>query len=234
MALEERKKELLNAIINEYIKTAKAVGSNLIVDKYKFNLSPATIRNEMTELEQEGYLTHRYTSSGRIPTERGYQFYIQNFLEEKELNQKDKTLLKKSSQEIKEAHIALKNLAKTLASLSQEAVLIGFTPQDVYYTGLTNIFNQPEFSEIGLIHHLSAVVDHLDETMEDIFDEVGKEIQILIGKENPFGKDCSAILAKYYLSSQKEGLLGILGPMRMDYCNNQALVKYTQSLISNL
>lgn len=234
MTLNERKKTLLDAIIKEHVRTAKAVASNLLVNKYKFGLSPATIRNEMMALENEGYLTHLHTSAGRIPTEKGYRFYIENFLKEEELAPRKKAVLKESSKKIKDANVAIKNLAKAVASLSQEAVLIGFAPQDVYYTGITNVFKQPEFAEINLIYNLSEVVDHLDEAVEEIFYRIGKDVQILIGRDNPFGRECSTILTKYHLPSKEEGLLGILGPMRMDYNSNQALIRYTKELISNL
>ena len=234
MSLDERKQTLLEAVVKEHIRTAKAVGSSHLVEKYRFHLSPATIRHEMMDLENEGYLTHRHTSAGRIPTEKGYRFFIDNLLEEKELNLQHKAVLQKTYKDTKDSLIRIKNLAKMVAHLSHEAVLIGFAPQDVYYTGLTNVFRQPEFSQIDLVYSLSEVVDHLDEAMEEIFNEVTPEIKILVGKENPFGRGCSVILTKYSHYRVGEGLLGILGPMRMDYNNNQALVKYTQELISNI
>jgi heat-inducible transcriptional repressor len=234
MALSERQEKLLDTIIKEHIRTAKAIGSSLLVEKHKFGLSPATIRNEMMALEKEGYLVQPHTSAGRVPSEKGYRFYIDNFLAEKELANQHKDLLKKSSKEVKEINLALKSMAKMMAQISDGAVVIGFEPQNVYYTGITNIFRQPEFSEIGLIYNLSEIVDHLDEALEDVFHEISQDVHILIGQDNPFGADCSAILTKYQHTKEGEGLFGILGPMRMDYNNNQALLKYTQELISNL
>lgn len=234
MALNDRKKALFGAIVKEYIKTARAVGSEFLASKYHLDRSSATIRNEMMELEKQGFLTHPFTSAGRIPTEKGYRFYIENFLEDKDLSSQDKVELSKAIKQVKDLDtIILKNLAKAIAELSREAVFVGFGPQDVYYTGLTNVFRQPEFSEREVIYDLSEVVDHLDEAVNDIFDEINYQIRFLIGKKNPFGKECSAILTKYHLAS-KDGLLGILGPMRMDYQNNQTLLKYTQELISNI
>lgn len=234
MALSTRQEKLLDTIIKEHIRTARAVGSSLLVEKYKFGFSTATIRNEMMELENEGYLTHLHTSAGRIPTEKGYRFYTDNFLSDKELGAQHKDFIQKSSKEAKEVHLSLKNIAKAVAQISNEAVLVGFEPQNVYYTGITNIFRQPEFSEIGLIYNISEVVDHLDEALGDIFNKISQDVHILIGRDNPFGADCSVILTRYRHSNEGEGLFGILGPMRMDYHNNQALLKYAQELISNL
>lgn len=233
MTIDDRKKALLGAIIRQHIKTASPVGSSLMVDKGGFDLSPATIRNEMMNLEKEGYLTHPHTSAGRIPTEKGYRFFIDNFVEDKDLNDKHKNQLKEMSKAEKEHLMAVKQVAKEVATLSNGAVVVGFAPRNIYYTGLTNVFKQPEFAELDLIYNLSEVVDHLDEAVEGIFDDITTNIHILLGKENPFGRDCSTVLTKYQ-RDKEEGLVAILGPMRMDYANNRALVKYTRELITNL
>ncbi|MFH1534703.1 MAG: heat-inducible transcription repressor HrcA, partial [Patescibacteria group bacterium] len=97
MVINDRKKALLEAIITQHIKTASPVGSKLLVGRGGFKLSPATIRNEMVDLEKEGYLTHPHTSAGRIPTEKGYRFYIDNFVKDEDLNDKHKNQLKQMS-----------------------------------------------------------------------------------------------------------------------------------------
>ncbi|MFH1369309.1 MAG: heat-inducible transcriptional repressor HrcA [Elusimicrobiota bacterium] len=79
--LEDRKKKILQAVIHHYIKTAKPVGSNILTEEYKFDLSPATIRNFMAELENDGYLTHPHTSAGRVPTDKGYRSYVDSLIE---------------------------------------------------------------------------------------------------------------------------------------------------------
>lgn len=73
---EKRKRKILQAAVHHYIKTGVPAGSKVLVDNYGFNLSPATVRNILSELESEGYLTHLHTSSGRIPTDKGYRTYV--------------------------------------------------------------------------------------------------------------------------------------------------------------
>lgn len=73
--ISERKKRLLEIIIKEYLKTASPVPSGLLVEKYKLDISPATVRNEMMELENEGYIYQPHTSAGRIPTEAAYKLF---------------------------------------------------------------------------------------------------------------------------------------------------------------
>ena len=84
--LNERKKRVLQAIVEEYINTAEPVSSGTILDKYNLNCSSATIRNDMAELEQMGYLEQPYTSSGRIPSAKGYRFYVDELLNDEKIN----------------------------------------------------------------------------------------------------------------------------------------------------
>ena len=84
--LDERKKRILQAIVDEYINTAEPVSSGAIVQKYGLDCSSATIRNEMVELEKGGYLDKPHTSSGRIPSAQGYRFYVDELLKEDDIS----------------------------------------------------------------------------------------------------------------------------------------------------
>jgi len=83
--LSERKQKILQILIHHYISTAQPVGSKTVAENYRLGLSPATIRNCLAELEEEGYLTHPYTSAGRIPTDKGYRLYVDNLIEAQRL-----------------------------------------------------------------------------------------------------------------------------------------------------
>src|SRR3989304_4060342 len=81
----ERKERILAVTVDQYIQTVSPVSSAFIADECGFDLSSATIRNELAELEEEGYLTHPHTSAGRVPTERGYRYFVESLMEEFEL-----------------------------------------------------------------------------------------------------------------------------------------------------
>ncbi len=83
MDIDERKRKILNNLISEYIKTGKPVGSSNIVRKYGLGVSSATVRNEMSELEKLGYISQPHTSAGRVPTSKGYRFFVENVLKNK-------------------------------------------------------------------------------------------------------------------------------------------------------
>ncbi len=84
--LDDRKKQVLQAVIEEYISTAEPVSSGTIVEKYNLGFSSATIRNDMAELEHEGYLEKPHTSAGRIPSVKGYRFYVDELLNDENIS----------------------------------------------------------------------------------------------------------------------------------------------------
>ena len=94
--LTEREGKILYAVINEYIHTAAPIGSQTIVDTYDVGLSPASVRNIMALLEEKGYLVQPHTSAGRVPTERGFRFYVDTYLKKRSLNEKEQEKIRKS------------------------------------------------------------------------------------------------------------------------------------------
>lgn len=95
MEMTERKRMILKAIVNEYILTAEPVGSRTLARRYDFGVSPATIRNEMADLEEANYLEQPHRSAGRIPTDKGYRFYVDSLMEMKAVSKKIKDLINK-------------------------------------------------------------------------------------------------------------------------------------------
>ena len=87
--LNDRKKEILQAIIEEYIETADPVSSKAIVEKYKIDCSSATVRNEMADLEKMGFLDKPHTSAGRVPSAKGYRFYVDELIKEDNISMEE-------------------------------------------------------------------------------------------------------------------------------------------------
>lgn len=227
MDMDKRKELILNTIIKEHFKIGAPVGSGILVDKYNLDISPATVRNEMSALEEEGFIIQPHTSAGRIPTEKAYNFFVGK-LTEKKLLKKDEDLLKKMLANKDE--FGFKQAAKALAQISQSAIFWAFHKNNLYYTGISNLFQQPEFSQGELVRDISYTIDRMDEVISSIFDDIDEGERIMIGSENPFSGVCSVVLAKYK-NKNFTGLFGILGPMRMDYEKNLALVKFVKEQI---
>ncbi|MFO7526261.1 MAG: heat-inducible transcriptional repressor HrcA [Ignavibacteriaceae bacterium] len=94
--LNEREKNILRSIVQQFILTASPVGSRYIVKKYDIGVSPATVRNIMSDLEESGFINHPHTSAGRIPTDKGYRFYVDSLMDISKLNSAEKGMIKKS------------------------------------------------------------------------------------------------------------------------------------------
>lgn len=95
MTLDERKRKILESIVKDYVETAEPVGSRAVVKKYALNLSPATVRNEMADLEDMGFLEQPHTSSGRIPSEIGFRYYVDFIMKKQQLSNEEIELLNK-------------------------------------------------------------------------------------------------------------------------------------------
>ncbi len=139
--LNERKKKILRAVVYNYITTAIPVGSRTVAKKYRLHLSPATIRNCMADLEESGYLTHPHTSAGRIPTDKGYRFYVNSLMERADLSLEEKIRIKKEySHRINRIDQIMEETSQVLSLLS-------------HYTGLVLAPNL----EKSIFHHLELV-----------------------------------------------------------------------------
>jgi len=226
--MRERAQKLFDYTVRNYIKTANPVGSSFLVEKSGLNVSPATIRNELMELEHEGFLYQPHTSAGRVPTEKGYKFWLANFAKEKELGKGKKNNLEKIKVAFKkDKNRLIKEIAKETSELTGSAVIVGFKENEVYYTGISNLFSQPEFKKYELIYSISEVVDGIEEVLPKLFSRVQDKTSILIGNENPFSSECSIIM-----SNIGQGrLFTLLGPIRMDYEENAAVLNYIKELI---
>ena len=122
MQLDERKTKILQAIIRNYLETGEPVGSRTISKYTDLNLSSATIRNEMADLEELGYIVQPHTSAGRSPSDKGYRFYVDSMMEDKEreiVEMKDMLVEKQDKMEV-----LLKQVAKVLAQNTNYATMI--------------------------------------------------------------------------------------------------------------
>lgn len=224
--MDKRQETLMKLAVESYIDTAEPVGSRFLLAESKLDCGEATVRNELRALEEDGYLTHPHTSAGRIPTEKGYRFYLSqiNFdkvnISKKELETL-KTLVRNLSGEEK-----TKAIAKSLAELANVAVVVSFGLDRLYYTGLSNLFSQPEFKALDLVMDVSVMFDRCEECLEDFYDKVSDVPMFYLGSDHPFGTALSVI--SFRLNG---GLVALVGPMRMDYKRNYSLINKIKELL---
>ncbi|PIP67826.1 MAG: heat-inducible transcription repressor HrcA [Candidatus Omnitrophica bacterium CG22_combo_CG10-13_8_21_14_all_43_16] len=127
--IESRQKSILNAIVDSYVDTATPVGSRSIAQRFRNTISPATIRNVMVDLEEMGLIMQPHTSAGRVPTDRGYRFYVDSLLEPKHLTKEEETIINKlihsSGSDIE---YAMQNASKAISIVTNVAGLV-LTPR---------------------------------------------------------------------------------------------------------
>lgn len=223
--MEKRLLDLLRLVTEEYVATANPVGSQYLVERYGMDVSPATIRNWFAELEETGCLAQPHVSGGRIPTERGFCLYVEHFVREKAVSKKDRAALLEASNVPEEDGHRMKQVAKCLAELSGLAVVVGLQRADTFYTGLSQLFSQPEFKNWQHVVDLTGILDHLDDALSKLRVERFPEPRALIGRSCPFGPVCSSVVV-----SVKSNMLGVLGPMRMDYQRATSLITLASEL----
>jgi heat-inducible transcriptional repressor len=226
--IPERKKFLLKTIINEYIETANPVSSGSLVSKYDLDISPATVRNEMMALEEDAFIYQPHTSAGRIPTEKAYRLYLEEILVEKKFKEMNKDDRQKLEAVFNHDEKSYKKTAKLASELSGGTVFWAFHKNDLFYTGISNLFSQPEFKQVDAVCDVSIIIDRLEEIIDEIFEDLEEGEQVLIGSENPFGSFLSTVVLKYR-HDNKTALFGIIGPLRMDYQRNLNIIKYIKN-----
>lgn len=229
MEISQRQEFILNTLIKEYIKTAQPISSGFLVEKYKLDISSATARNEMSELEELGYIYQPHTSAGRIPTAKAYDYYVQNsVLNKKSVSNSFKVL----DQVFSNSEDGFKKTAKAIAEISKNAVFWAFHKNDLYYTGISNLFLQPEFRQSNVVCDVSIIIDRMEEIIAEIFDDLKPGEDIFIGEKNPFGNFLSSVLLKYNYKNHS-AVVGILGPLRMDYDKNLSLIRFLKDKLEN-
>lgn len=224
--MEDRLLQLLQLIVEEYVETAEPVASGQLRARYKLDVSPATIRNWMGELDRDGFLIQPYTSGGRIPTEAGYIAYVESCLKKKPASKREQLVLERAVSQARNPEERLKRLAKALSELSGLASIVGLHAADTFYTGLSQLFAQPEFQNWQRVVSLTEILDHLDETLSDLREETFIVPTVRLGEACTFGSICASILL-----TTETGMIGLLGPIRMDYQHALSLMHSAKELL---
>lgn len=227
--LNDRQEKLLSLVIENYVETAEPVGSKFLVDDSNLEWGEATVRNELRALEKAGYLTHPHTSAGRIPTEKGYRYYIAHLsLDKAKLNTSNRTSLERAFKTDNDFETACKNVAKLAAELSGESIIFSFGMNRVYHTGLSNLIGKPEFGGVEAIN-ISKMFDQCEEYLNEFVDEISDVPRFFIGSEQPFGESVS--LTASLAGRDNDAMFIVLSPNRTNYRRNFALLKTIREIL---
>jgi len=230
--LTSRQAKILAAIVKEYSANPEPVGSKVLERRYRFGFSPATIRNEMKALETAGLIMHPHTSAGRIPTDEGYRYFINQLMRHVELSRREQVRLEQEVRKLQKQHYELgRSITRLLAENSQSAAF-ALLPEASSSAGFSNIVD----SGIGQenLKSVAKFLDDLDANSKVLVTKEWSDVQTFIGSKSPIplSEDVSMVVSQVILPDGKKGVVGIVGSKRMKYAKNISLLEYVSKLLS--
>lgn len=223
IVLSDRQKRLLFALIEEYVKNKIPVSSSLLAKRGYFDLSSATLRSEMQELEDLGLLEQPHTSAGRIPSDAGYRFFVNEFFQNSDFAPAERRPFNLADDNFSPSD-AVKSLAKQAKGLAifHDAVL-----HDFFQSGFSELFANPEFEDSENIVSFGKFFEKLENEFDEMFSAIeGDSPRIFIGRELPMkeAENFSLIISRCDFNGERKGIFALLGPKRMDYRRNWRLL----------
>lgn len=216
-----RQQKLLKAIIDEFVESAEAVGSINLLTKYGWDISSATIRNEMAELMRMGYLTKPHTSAGRVPTTLAYKSWVDAIFDDccqpnsLKINKLVADLLEHSSNIDELINYSLQKLENSV-----KGVAFALINDRVYHIGLSSLFDVPEYKHIEKLYNLIHVIEDritLKNLLEDHYID-DKKVRILFGSDLNIDIFLGTSIIYGIINAGIDKIfIGVIGPERIDY-----------------
>ena len=215
--MTDRQRTILNAIVEQYAEVASPVGSSLLAKVFK--VSSATIRSEMAELERMGYITQPHTSAGRVPTDKGYRVYVNNLVENtpaESIENRGNRAITSRVQHAGPPEQMIRNAVDTLVELTHNLGIATIGNQ-LYMSGLGNLFGQPEFINSIQVQQVARLLDNLEPWLREA--APNKPLSVYIGQENPIGRTagCTLVISRFRSPYSDRSYIGTLGPTRQSY-----------------
>lgn len=237
--MTDRQAKLLATIIEQYAEVASPVGSVTLAKL--FGVSSATIRSEMARLEELGYIAQPHTSAGRIPTDTGYRFYVNQINEIRE-NEVDVPKLNDRSTRAIDARVAtyadrtdraIRSAVDSLVEITHNLGIATIGDQ-LYMAGMGNLFSQPEFASSRHVQQVARLLDNLEPWLREAVPN--EPLNVYIGAENPIGKssEVSLIISRFRSPYSDRSYIGVLGPTRQDYAKVMRLVRHTGAMLEEV
>ena len=240
--LTQRQIKILKCIVEEFIETATAVGSETLEKKYSLGISSATIRNEMMALTQLGFLKQGHLSSGRTPTSMGLKYYVRNLMTPKNLSVSDEIGAKEKIWEFRnEFDRLLRETTKELATRTRSMAIATTDHGTIYSYGSSNLLEEPEFFNIDVTKTVLSLIDNATFWFEivnkagNLNPESPEIVHLLIGEDLGLEhlEPCGFVYQNYEAGPHR-GIVGVIGPARCHYPYVVPVVDYFAELLSTI
>lgn len=239
--LTDRQAYILSLVVHDYVQTAQPVGSEMLVTRHALGVSAATVRNELARLEAAGLLSHPHTSAGRMPTVSGYRYFVENLMSSAGLTvPEQRTIRHQFHQAGGDSGRWMRLSAAVMAHTSGAAGLVAadgdgrWSPR-FYHAGLTQILDEPEFSDYERLRDIVEILEH-GQGLGPITSRLPLEgVHVIIGGEPPLEDvpHVTLVLARFG-ATQHHGILGVVGPTRLPYDRAVPAVSFVASLMTEL
>ncbi len=230
--MKERTLQILAALIQDFVETASPVASKKLLMSGDFDISSATIRNEFALLEEVGLIRSPHVSAGKVPTEKGYRFFVDELMgDDEKLVQELQNAFKNHLEryQLEKTKESISDALRIMSQLSGNVAFASINNDRTFYIGLSNVLRAPEF--MANPEKAAQVIEVLEgrerfQSMLRQLDLSAGDVKVFIGNENMLEEvnSCAMIVAPFETKGA-EGYMGILGPMRMKYGFNRALVQ---------
>lgn len=220
--ITSRQTQILKHLIDEYIETAQPVGSEALDKKYDLGISPATIRNEMSELSKLGYIKQPHTSAGRVPTPKGMRFYITQLMQEKRMPLTEEVGTKEDFWERRsDMNSLMSEVTRKLAQKTRALAIATTSEGNVWHAGYSNLFNQPEFQNFHVSASVFSLIEEIRRLHQLFFEYIPDDhpVEVLFGEDLswPYFEPIGIVATRCSLGSGQEAALGVIGSLRLDY-----------------
>ena len=231
--LQERQQSILDAVIREYIVSARPIASRDLARILDIGVSPATIRSELLKLDDQGYLEQPYTSAGRTPTDKGYRFFVDYLLIDTELSGREEASLAEAFR-VSGPEAFVKELSRTVARISGTFAAAGLADDGVFYeAGFAELLDEPEFEDAAHARDFGRLADTMDEGIRGLVRDFENNydgdaaVHMFIGSENPWrpARDYTMTIACWEHARGFKGFVAMLGPTRTDYKKHKAVAR---------
>ncbi len=231
-----REAHVLKGLVEEYIRTAHPVGSSRLVEILKLDISSATIRNILRLLEEEEYVVQPHTSAGRIPTDKGYRYYVDNLVFKEPNTSQVKQMTEQFKEYRSEYERPSRATAKLLSNMTRAIAVSGWLDEDdIQEAGLRSLLAWPEEGHQHVLEEVMEFVEDIDRSIEELAEQPVGAVSIYIGHENPVAntRHTSMLVQTVELSKGKRVVLLLMGPKNMPYQRNVALLSGVSTILKN-
>jgi len=237
--MQVRKERILAIVIGRYIKTVSPVGSQYITEEHDLDVSPATVRNILADLEEEGYLTHPHTSAGRMPTQQGYRYYVDHLMNEIQLLEEEKRRISHEyKRHVNQLEDLMEKTSEVISDLTHYTSIVSLDDEQgqkhrIICKGTNYVVGYPESTDILKMQAILKILEEKERIMELINRSLEEKIKIYIGHEMALKdmESCSLAISRFEKDGVK-GRIAVLGPTRMQYDRVVSTLEYISQMLS--